>query len=153
MKNVIPSRTAAVRAARSRDEAHLVMNQRGLSVPVTFEATVGVLLFRDSHRTVSYWDGFHWRKLNRAGWAIKFDCSFPDDLPPNHWGIYSPIKKRRSSHHYGRSIDATDLAWALNLPEAQIAELDAVSSDDLDALFDEVDPYTRHLDRLGVVID
>lgn len=110
-------KSPAVLAARSnRTRPVLMFHQRDLSVPLNFVRCAGVLVMRNSAHTAQVWDGMAWTTCNKAGWAIKFDAPFPDDLPAGHWGVYGPLKKRRSQHFYQMKIDAPELAWALSVP-------------------------------------
>lgn len=116
MRNV--TTTVATVGPRPRNNPTLMFHQRDLSVPMNFHPCSGVIILRDSNHTVSFWDGLHWQHLNRAGWATTFDAPFPDILPAGHWGVISPLKKRRASHWVQIAVSIEELEWALSVPES-----------------------------------
>jgi len=85
-------------------------------LPPHYRPTPGMLIWRDSKHTVSWWNGREWFRLNSAGWAITFVSPFPENIPVGHWAVLGPVLFRRRGNWFQQQLTAQTIQWAMACP-------------------------------------
>ena len=75
-------------------------------IPTAMPPMAGLLVLREDHNIISFWDNSEWVPLNHAGFNLKFGCDFPA-LAPGNWALI-----------HGPRLDLTAGDYFVNLTPA-----------------------------------